>query len=285
MKEAILIRYGEIALKSKPVRKRFEMKLVSNIKNALGKNAKVRLTYGRIMVDNADKKQISILKNIFGVVSFSNCIVAESKKENILETGLYVAKKITKKTFAVKTNRVGDHSFTSDQINKELGALIVEKFGNKVNLSNPDATIFVDIRDRRAYIYTAVIRGPGGLPVGAAGKLAVLMDSKKSIAAAWTVLKRGCSVVPIFIKKPNASWIKTIEKWSYGSTVKPKIIESNEQKNIEKAISETSVLGLVLSDDISKADSFKHIKKQFSVPVYRPLLCLSEKDVLKSMNN
>ena len=274
-KKTTLVRYGELALKSKSVRRRFEKRLVNNIKSALGRQAKVRPTYGRITAEydvNAEK-----LKQVFGVVSFSYCMVTDAKIENILKLGLSAAKNTIKKghTFAVKTNRVGKHSFTSEQINKELGALIVKELGNKVKLSSPDKTIYIDIRDKSAYMHTNIIKGPGGLPVGVAGKAAVLMENKNSLAAAWLAMKRGCEIVPIFIGKTNTSWLNTLKRWSCGSDIKPHTTKTKDPEAINKIISETSSLGLVTSETLKDSNKYRKTKSEHSVPVYWPLIGFS----------
>ncbi|MBU0898325.1 MAG: hypothetical protein KKB03_01110 [Nanoarchaeota archaeon] len=275
MNELILIRYGELALKSKKVRKRFEKRLQRNTQNALGSKAKVKLAYGRLFVENVNKSDV--LKNVFGIVSFSHCVVTEANMKDVLKLGLSVAKKQIKKgnSFAVKTNRVGRHDFTSEEVNRELGALIVEKLGNGVNLSNPDKKISVDIRDSKAYVYTEVIKGPGGLPIGAEGKVAVLIENKDDLTLAYIALKRGCEIVPIFVGKKNIKWLKQLEKWSYGMVLNPETIKKKEYIEINKIIAKNSALGLFTGEDKINPSNFKNLKKYVSVPIYRPLLCLS----------
>lgn len=278
MKKIILVRYGELALKSKSVRRRFEKRLVRNIRSALGEKAEVRLTYSRIMIKT---KNDDALKRVFGIVSFSHCNVIDAKMDKILDLGLSVAKSEIKKgnVFAVKTNRVGKHIFTSDDINKKLGALIVEKLGNKVNLSKPDKTIFVEVRDKKTYVYSDVIKGPGGLPVGVGGKVVVLLENKDSLSAAWIALKRGCEIIPVFVGKKNIKWFKLLERWSYGYDLKANVVKSKQPKEIEKAIHENSAIGLITSEKLDNIDSFNALKSSISVPVYRPLLCLSEPEI------
>jgi len=280
--ETIIVRYGELALKAKNTRKRFEQRLLSNINAALGKQSRARLDYGRVFVEtNNTKEAINKLTHVFGIVSFSQCTVADAKMESILDKSISAAKKHIKKgdSFAVKTNRVGEHNFTSEKINKELGSLIIKELGNKVNLSKPDKTISIDIRNKKAYIYTHSMKGPGGLPVGVEGKVAVLLKNKKDLAAAWIAMKRGCEIVPIFLKNIDHNWLKAIKEWSHGFEIETETIKSMDLEELEKIIKRYSLLGVFVGEKLEYVDELKKLKTTVSVPIYTPLVCLPEENV------
>ena len=191
-----LCRYGELWLKSEQVRKRFAKILKENlVKQLKAKNIEARVVVSRerLFVEAAKEAEGTIAKT-FGITSFSaveKCGLAEL--DNVV---VDVAKKFRKEySFAIKVKRSGNHVFSSNEKAAALGSLVVEKFGNKVNLTSPDRTIFVEIRDQDCYVYSESIPAAGGLPVGSEGEVVVEFDgSKESIVAAYLVMKRGCKI-------------------------------------------------------------------------------------------
>jgi len=193
-----LLRYSEIALKSLPVRRRWEDVLISNLQKALP-GCKVRRSWGRIWLEGpVDPEK---LKKVFGIVSFSEC-----ERCSLQELDSYIMDFCTRadlgeaRTFALRLRRVGDHPFSSQEKTVELADKILEQFTNLlVNLDNPDVTIHVEIRDNNCYLYRDVIKGAGGLPLGVEGKLVALFSGGiDSPVAAWMMMKRGCKIIPVY---------------------------------------------------------------------------------------
>lgn len=199
MKVRWLVRYSEIFLKSDPVRRRWENVLIKNIL-AVMPGVHVRNERGRIWLDGNVRPDH--LKNIFGVVSFSEVEhygvdeIAAVLPDYCLRHGFDRAK-----TFAVRVKRVGDHPFSSNEKAIEYGSLLKEAFPDlRVNLAKPEKEIFVEIRNREAYLYDTVIKGPGGLPLGVEGTLVALISGGiDSPVAAWMMMKRGCRILPVFV--------------------------------------------------------------------------------------
>ena len=194
-----LVRYSEIALKSEPVRRRWEDILITNIKKALP-DCKIRKERGRIWLDGqVDPEK---LKRVFGIVSFSeveHCSLDELNSfiiDYCHRKGLGQAK-----TFALRLKRVGEHSFGSQEKTIELADLILAEFKDlKVNLSAPEVTVHVEIRGLDCYLFTDSIKGPGGLPLGVEGTLVALMSGGiDSPVAAWMMMKRGCKIIPVYV--------------------------------------------------------------------------------------
>jgi len=264
-----LVRYGEIALKTRPVRSRMENCLVSNIRGAFeksGVNARVARPFGRIFVEtNQAKKARSILKRVFGIVSFSECLSCKAEIGEIKYLALKIAKKEKFRSFAVKARRVGTHPFTSQKINEEVGAEIAG-LGKKVDLSGPEKIFFIEVRDKKTYICTEKIPGLGGFPLGTQGRAIALLENEKDVLAAWLFMRRGCEVVPVTGKN---SFVKTLEKWSC------KKMES--YKNLDAAVKKEKLLGVVTSD-FSKTEK---LKKELGVPVYNPLLGMDEREITR----
>jgi thiamine biosynthesis protein ThiI len=212
--ECILVRYGEIGLKSKPVRRSFESTLVNNISSALKKGhykAKIRRTHGRIFLETTDRKALKALEKVFGIVSFSPCFSTETGIEKISELAMKIAKEF-KGSFAVNTRRQASYPLSSQQVNEKIGDKICS-LGFKVDLSSPDNTLFIEIREK-AYLYTEKIPGPGGLPVGSQGKVLSLIPNKEGVSSSIQAMKRGCLPILIFTDKTLEKHRKEIEEWS-----------------------------------------------------------------------
>ena len=202
--DVIIARYGEIGLKSPKIRSRFERKLVKNIKATF--ECEVERNQGRIYIFPQDFDEgIEKLNRVFGVVSYSPAISTDSTYEGIDETlTAYTEELISEGVldedtkFAIKCRRVGNHDYTSQEMAAHCGGVVRNVILSPVDLTNPDLTIFVEIRENRAFIYHEKIRGPGGLPLGTQGKVVVLLSSGiDSPVAAYLMMKRGCEVVAL----------------------------------------------------------------------------------------
>lgn len=194
-----LVRYSEIALKSEPVRRRWEDILVSNIQKALP-GCRVSKERGRIWLrGDADPE---LLKRVFGIVSFSEC--EHCKLEDLGSYLIDYCHKINMDsagTFALRLKRVGNHSFRSQEKTIELADIVLDAFsGLKVNLNSPDIELHIEIREQDCYLFKDTIKGAGGLPLGVEGKLVALFSGGiDSPVAAWMMMKRGCKIIPLYV--------------------------------------------------------------------------------------
>lgn len=289
-----LVRYSEIALKSDPVRRDWENRLIQNIKKTL-ETKNVRKERGRIWVEEGNPKK---LKKVLGIQSFSPC--SQCKLEDLESFSLSYSKKILKdkKTFGLKVKRVGNHDFTSKDIEKDLGGKILKEMPHLcVNLENPDKRIFIEIRNNNCYIFDKIISGPGGLPVGVSGRLLSLFSGNiNSAVSSWMMMKRGCEITPIYFdcndpddfKRAN-ELIKIIGEFSSDPYFNLKVfnapIDKKEMfKVIEDIAEETGAKGIVTGECLSFPGSEKFIDSiglnQLSkLPIYRPLVCLDKNDI------
>ena len=204
MWKTVIVRYGELALKSWPVRRRFERRLVSSINLALrGLEYVVRREHGRIFVDTKSPTKVArLLSRVPGIVSVSLATKVKADMDEICKAAVGVARRVLGpgESFAVRTSRVGKHTFSSSDVNVKVGSAIQSRVkGARVDLSNPDRQISIEIRGSNAYIFTEGVEGVGGLPVGTQGNVVMLFaGGRNDVAAAYMMIKRGSTVFPLF---------------------------------------------------------------------------------------
>jgi tRNA uracil 4-sulfurtransferase len=226
--DVILARYGELGLKSRSVRRRFEVQLKDNIEYAFQSedlDVVVKRIPGRFLVHTSDLvKGQGILSRVFGLTSLSSAATTSSNKDELMDAVVQYARALRArrpeaKTFAVRSRRSGNHSFTSQEIAVEAGSRVLGDAeagqGLKVNLDSPDMALHIDVRDNRAFLYDAVIDGPGGLPLGTAGRVVVLLKDRNSAVAAWLMMKRGCTVLPVHFEGLTGR-SEAAQKWEAG---------------------------------------------------------------------
>lgn len=196
-----LVRLGEISLKGMN-RDFFERKLKDNIKYKLRpyKNF-FKKQKGRLFIEVDDAAPLEIvqqaLSTTFGVVGYSAALKCAKDMTAIKEAALTLASRPSflqgAKTFKVETVRA-DKSFPlqSYDISGELGhEILVAQPQFTVDVHNPDRIVHVEIRDQ-AYLYASPVPGPGGLPVGTAGRgMLMLSGGIDSPVAAYRMAKRG----------------------------------------------------------------------------------------------
>jgi thiamine biosynthesis protein ThiI len=162
-----------------------------------------------------------IVSKVSGISSISAALVINSSKDEIITRGVLEAKKILPPnscSYAVRAKREGNHPFSSISIASDLGSAIGKSGikGLKVNLSNPDFTIFLDIRNELTFIYSEVEYGIDGIPSQTQGTaVAIFRPHVNSILAAWLMKKRGVEIIPIFFKTGKTTendFITVIEK-------------------------------------------------------------------------
>ena len=206
MFQAFLIKYGEIGIKGKN-RHLFEDALMKQIRHALkhveGKFF-VRKEQGRIFVEAESAfdydEVIAALQRVFGIVGICPMVqAADEGFDKLAETvNDYLRKVYGDREMSFKVNaRRAKKSYprTSMEINADLGERILAAFPNmKVDVHKPDVMLDVEIRDQ-IYIYSQIIPGPGGMPVGTNGKAMLLLSGGiDSPVAGYMIAKRGVKI-------------------------------------------------------------------------------------------
>jgi thiamine biosynthesis protein ThiI len=246
----IIIRYAEIGLKGKN-RRFFENTLIKNIKASIAKKYKIIKLRNRILINTNDKLDLS---DIYGVSSFSYANEFDLDIEKLNKKALAFIK--SNKSFRITCQRL-DKSIPlkSIDIEKKIGEYVFKNSKSKVKLKNPDINIQIELFNKKAYIFTKKIKGPGGLPVGVEGNVIVLIENKDSIKAAHLIMKRGCDIIPVAFKKIN---IKELNK---------KITIIKDLKETESIAKQHNAKALVIGQ---KLENFKEINTKLLV--LRPLI-------------
>ena len=214
MFQAFLIKYGEIGIKGKN-RHLFEDALMKQIRHALkhveGKFF-VRKEQGRIFVEAESAfdydEVIAALQRVFGIVGICPMVqAADEGFDKLAETvNDYLRKVYGDREMSFKVNaRRAKKSYprTSMEINADLGERILAAFPNmKVDVHKPDVMLDVEIRDQ-IYIYSQIIPGPGGMPVGTNGKAMLLLSGGiDSPVAGYMIAKRGVKIDAVYFHAP-----------------------------------------------------------------------------------
>jgi len=199
----VLVRYGELALKSPPVRREFESALRRNILDQFvreGVPGRVRSDRGHLYVEtDSSEVGVRLVRRVFGVTSVSPVEEVPSDPSVIRARLLELADPRLRPggRFAVRARRTGQHPFTSQQLAGDLGAAVLERFADRgltVDLGKPDTELSIEVRGPRTYLSFERFDGPGGLPLGVAGKLVALVDGCRGALGAFFMMKRGCRV-------------------------------------------------------------------------------------------
>ncbi len=212
--KSFLIKYAEIGVKGKN-RYLFEDALVKQINNRLKRHDGafvITKEQGRIYAEANEEYDfdeiVDSLQHVFGIVGICPMVQIENKDyENLKEeVAKYIDEAYEDKNFTFKViARRADKNYpvTSDQINRDLGEVILTRFPEtKVDVHNPDVTLHVEIR-QKINIFSETIAGPGGMPIGTAGKAMLLLSGGiDSPVAGWMVAKRGVTIEATYFHAP-----------------------------------------------------------------------------------
>ncbi|MCW3488911.1 tRNA uracil 4-sulfurtransferase ThiI [Dethiobacter alkaliphilus] len=324
MKALFLVRYGEIGLKGKN-RKFFENTLTKNIKRALLDVADCRIhqTYSRNFVEVVDGDAEAVaarLSQVFGIVSISPVAIAPLDLDEIKAVAKAEFEKITRPgvTFKVETKRANKRfPYKSPEVSREVGAhLLINIPDLKVDVRNPEIKLEVEIREHETYIYTRTIAGPGGLPVGVAGKgLLLISGGIDSPVAGWMSMKRGVTLEAIHFHSFPFTSDRAKEKvidlcrelTRFGGKIRLHVAHFTEiQKELrlktperltvtlmrrmmfriaERLAEQRGALALITGESLGQVasqtmESINVIEKVTTIPVFRPLIGLDKEEIM-----
>jgi thiamine biosynthesis protein ThiI len=202
LRPALVVHYHEISLKrgNRPL---FLRHLRRNVERALADTgpAAIEQLSGRILVDleghPAPEAARDRVARVFGVASVTLAYRTPSTLDamkallgRLLEGRAFASFRITARR-AFKT-----YPMTSVDLNRALGAFVLEHVRTRVDLEHAEQEIHVEVLPAETYVSLDRVQGPGGLPVGASGTVAALLSGGiDSPVAAWRMMKRGCRVL------------------------------------------------------------------------------------------
>jgi adenylyl- and sulfurtransferase ThiI len=290
--DCLLVRYGEISLKSDFVRAEFERLLMQNIAEAMVRNGfhveKIVKHGARIYVFSRElEKAIKVLKDVFGIVSLSPTYIIKNDIEEFKNWALKIYKKEAgknKKSFRI-TGRRQDKNFPLDstEIGRVVGEYVFETAGAPVDLKEPEININFEVASDATYVFSRTERGWAGLPIGSQGRVICLYDgSKEAILSIFEMMRRGCYITVLSRKKTGFGNLAALAKNYYMCDEKLRIYISKEPAetvaDVERA---NAVVAPLWFEKIGKKEIKKIEECQGELPLFTPLISLTKTELTK----
>lgn len=325
---SFLIKYGEIGIKGKN-RYIFEDALVRQIRFALKDvdgEFYVHKSYGRVYVDCDGEydyeETVESLARVFGIVGICPVVRLEDKgfEELKKEVVAYMDEMYPdkNKTFKVEARRSKkSYPLQSMQINCQLGEVILDAFPEmKVDVHHPDIMLNVEVREE-IYLYSEIIPGPGGMPVGTNGSAMLLLSGGiDSPVAGYMIAKRGVSLEATYFHAPPYTSERAKEKVvdlarlvsKYSGTIKLNVVNFTDiqlyiyekcpheeltiimrrymMKIAEHFAKQDGCLGMITGESIGQVasqtmQSLNVTNAVCTLPVYRPLIGFDKRDIVE----
>ena len=203
---------GELSTKARATRRRFADRLVGNLRDALargGLEGRVIGRYDRIYVES-DEPADSVLARVFGVQSLSRVEPGPADSlEAVVTRGVELfAEDVRGRRFAVRARHVGERGrtpFRAGEVDIALGTALLPGAA-RVDLGHPEVTARIELYEGRAFFFRDRIAGPGGFPLGSAGRaVSLLSGGFDSAVAAWQMQRRGLALDHVFCNLGGAT--------------------------------------------------------------------------------
>ena len=311
--QVVLVSSAEFALKSSPVRRSLEQRLIDDLRFVLRKsgfqNITADKTAGGIIIGGVSDALTAAraLTRVFGVAYAAPATRVDASMEVILKAVLQKAVETLgrKQSFAIRCHRSSQSVISTREVEKEAGSQILsalEERKVKVNLGHPDLLISVDLSGQSAFVYTTRLPGPGGLPISSQWKMLAVLDSGPlSLIAAYVMMRRGCLtqlLIPIsrtdtrfhadeqlllarklreFVTRESyLGFILDLDKLSQGTkTIRRAGLEFARERRFR---------GVVFADvtgSIAVDSSLNRRSRELGLPIFQPLIGLDETDLRK----
>lgn len=325
---AFLIKYAEIGVKGKN-RYLFEDALVKQIRYALKRcegTFEVHKNQGRIYVEALTafdfEETVEQLKTVFGISGI--CPVVHVEDEGFEMLGKEVIRYIEtvhpekNKTFKVASRRARkNYPLNSQEMNRELGGILLDAFPEmRVDVHKPEILLQVEIREK-IYIYSKIIPGPGGMPVGTGGKgMLLLSGGIDSPVAGYMIAKRGVKIDAVYFHAPPYTSERAKQKVvdlarlvsAYTGPIYLHVINFTDiqlyiyekcpheeltiimrrymMKIAEHIAKETECLGLITGESIAQVasqtmQSLAVTNEVCTLPVFRPLIGMDKQEIVE----
>ncbi len=316
-----LVHYHELGLKrgNRPL---FLRHLARNLRRATSDLGPLtpRQVSGRVLLDLENHPDPAAVRDrvrrVCGVSSFALAYRVASTVEAMKSIIAWLVEGRTFASFRITARRAfKTYPMTSVELNRELGAFVLERVASRVDLRHPEVEIHVEVMPAETFVYVDPVSGPGGLPVGASGTVAALLSGGiDSPVAAWRMMKRGCRVLFVHFHSvpylPPTSQAKAkalvglLTQWQYDSTlilvpfaeiqrevvlsVPPparvvvyrrlmvRIAEALARKHGAAALTTGESLGQVASQTLS---NIARIDEAAGMPILRPLIGMDKLEI------
>jgi thiamine biosynthesis protein ThiI len=202
LRPAAIVHYHEVSLK-KGSRPMFLRHLARNLERAVSDvgPARLRQLTGRIMLELDGNEAPHVVRDrlarVCGVANVALAYRVPSTVDAMKDVIARLIEGLRFASFRITARRAfKTYPLTSVELNRALGAFVVERTGARVSLHHAELDIHVEVLPAETFIYVDPVPGPGGLPVGASGTvMALLSGGIDSPVAAWRMIKRGCRVM------------------------------------------------------------------------------------------
>ncbi|MCI8812648.1 MAG: tRNA 4-thiouridine(8) synthase ThiI [Oscillibacter sp.] len=215
--EMLLLKLGEVVLKGQN-RRSFEDRLVTNVRRRLKKCGSFQVyvrqstIYAEPVNESCDMEAAyRAARQVFGVVSVARAVPCEKTVPAIVETArTYLADAFAQAgSFKVESKRADkNYPMNSIQVSQAVGGDLAELFPNvTVDVHSPELTVYVEIREKYAYVHAPAVPGAGGLPVGMGGHaVSLLSGGLDSPVSSWMMARRGVELEMVhFVSPPYTS--------------------------------------------------------------------------------
>lgn len=308
------------AVKSRRTRLRFLRRLLGNLRDALaaaGTEYTIENRWSRLAVE-ADDGLRERIASVFGVGSVAAVDARlPAELDRIVTEGerLY-ADAVRGRRFAVRARRAKGTRcpFRSQDVAVELGAAL-NRYG-PVNLEDPEVTVFVEVRDGEAWLFSERFPGVGGLPLGVEGRAVCLLSGGfDSPVAAWMMMKRGIALDYVFCNLGGEAYERLVlsvakvlaDAWSFGERPRMHVVPFAEVLDALRAevrprywqvvlkrlmyrtagavASETGGKAIITGEAVGQVSSqtlgnLRAIDPAAPLPVLRPLLGLDKQEII-----
>ena len=324
---SFLIKYAEIGTKGKN-RYLFEDALIKQMKRALKEadgHFVITKESGRIYVNAEGEydydEALDALKRVFGIVWICPMVQFEDRDyENIKRQAVaYMDEVYPDKNLTFKVNaRRGDKNYPhrSEEINRDMGEVILNAFPEmRVDVHHPDVLLNIEVR-KKVNMYSLMIPGAGGMPVGTNGKAMLLLSGGiDSPVAGWMIAKRGVKIDAVYFHAPPYTSERAKQKVvdlaklvaRYSGPIALHVVNftdiqlyiyekcPHEELTIimrrymmriaEKIAEDTGCIGLITGESIGQVasqtmQSLLCTNEVCTLPVYRPLIGFDKQEIV-----
>lgn len=328
MYQAFLVKYAEIGIKGKN-RYKFENALCTQMERHLQSvdgEFLVQRQQGRIFVEAKGdfdyEDVVEALCRVFGVSAVCPVNVIDDKSwDNVAKAvGDFVEQQYDRLDFSFKVeSKRSDKQYplTSPEVCVEAGAYLLERFPElRVDVHQPEVRIWVEIREK-AYVYSKVISGVGGMPLGTNGKAMLLLSGGiDSPVAGYMIAKRGVFIEAVYFHAPPYTSERAKQKVvdlaklvsRYAGPIRLHVVNFTEiqmyiyetcpheeltilmrryMMRIAQSLAETNdCLGLITGESIGQVasqtmHSLAATNEVCTMPVYRPLIGFDKQDIVE----